>query len=225
LQLGYQVVTYDFRNHGSSDQAPYITPGEVEASDLEDVINWVQKFCSARQIGLYGFSWGASCLLFWLSYFQNQHPEIKFLICEAPFDDFSYRLGSLAKVKKSAQLKHSYAQRLLKYFFPQLSYSPEKKEPISILPDKLSLKLLLLHGIADTVISWRASYNIWKYFWKNPVNRLKVNCYLFVDADHGEAPIIGNVLLGKLRWVRNLRRKSRFETFTELLITFLKKNF
>ena len=38
LQLGYQVVTYDFRNHGSSDQAP-ITPGEAEASDLEDVVN------------------------------------------------------------------------------------------------------------------------------------------------------------------------------------------
>ena len=33
LQLGYQVVIYDFRSHGISDQAPHITPGEAEASD------------------------------------------------------------------------------------------------------------------------------------------------------------------------------------------------
>ena len=56
LQLGYQVVIYDFRGHGSSESTPIITPGETEASDLEDVINWVQKFCSASKIGLYGFS-------------------------------------------------------------------------------------------------------------------------------------------------------------------------
>ena len=56
LQLGYQVVIYDFRGHGSSEQAPSITPGKVEASDLEDVINWTQKNCPARKIGLYGFS-------------------------------------------------------------------------------------------------------------------------------------------------------------------------
>jgi alpha/beta superfamily hydrolase len=55
LQLGYQVVTYDFRNHGSSDKSSF-TFGKVEANDLEDVISWVQKFCPVSKVGLYGFS-------------------------------------------------------------------------------------------------------------------------------------------------------------------------
>jgi pimeloyl-ACP methyl ester carboxylesterase len=38
LQMGYQVVTYDARNHGLSTKSA-TTLGQMEASDLQDVIN------------------------------------------------------------------------------------------------------------------------------------------------------------------------------------------
>ena len=39
LQLGYQVIIYDAREHGVSSKS-YITLGKTEASDLEDIINF-----------------------------------------------------------------------------------------------------------------------------------------------------------------------------------------
>ncbi|RHZ36897.1 alpha/beta hydrolase [endosymbiont GvMRE of Glomus versiforme] len=222
LQLGYQVVIYDARNHGISGKS-YTTLGKVEAYDLEDIVNWTKKYCQPQQIGLYGFSMGAATLLFWLSLFQNQHPEVKFLICEAPFDSFSAQFKNLTRTKANSW-RRLIAERFLKYALPS-SQNLEDVNPISALPDKLSLKLLLLHGTADITISWKASYNIWEHFQKNPVNRPYINCYFFIGADHGEVPFIGDALVGKLRWIGNKRQKSEFSTFTELLVTFLKKNF
>ncbi|CAG8509168.1 10672_t:CDS:2 [Racocetra fulgida] len=53
LQIGYQVVTYDARNHGLSEKS-YTSLGQVEASDLQDIINYVQKKYCPKKIGLYG---------------------------------------------------------------------------------------------------------------------------------------------------------------------------
>ncbi|RHZ37233.1 alpha/beta hydrolase [endosymbiont GvMRE of Glomus versiforme] len=222
LQLGYQVVIYDARNHGISGKS-YTTLGKVEAYDLEDIVNWTKKYCQPQQIGLYGFSMGAATLLFWLSLFQNQHSEVKFLICEAPFDNFSAQFKRLTGAKANSW-RRLIAERFLKHALPT-SQKLEDINPLSALPDKLSLKLLLLHGTADITISWKASYNIWEHFQKNPVNQPYINCYFFIGADHGEVPFIGDALVGKLRWIGSKHQKSEFSTFTELLVTFLKKNF
>jgi predicted alpha/beta-fold hydrolase len=63
LQMGYQVVTYDARNHGLSDKS-YNNLGQIEASDLQDIINYVRQKYQPKKIGLYGFSMGATTLLF-----------------------------------------------------------------------------------------------------------------------------------------------------------------
>jgi predicted alpha/beta-fold hydrolase len=223
LQLGYQVVIYDAREHGASGKS-YVTLGKVEADDLEDVINWAQKHRQPRQIGLYGFSMGAATLLFWLSSFQKKHPEIKFLICEAPFDSFSKQFKDSIGTKNINTWRYLTASRFLKYILPT-ARNLEEINPISVLPDKLKLKLLLLHGTADSTISWKASRNIWQHFYKIPANRKYINCYFVVGADHGEIPFIGDALVGRLRWIKASRQKSQFNTFTELLTAFLRKNF
>jgi hypothetical protein len=45
---------------------------------------------------------GAVTLLFWLGSYKEYHPEIKFLICEAPFDSFSSQKEYLAGTKKNS---------------------------------------------------------------------------------------------------------------------------
>ena len=223
LQLGYQVVVYDARNHGISGKS-YTTLGKIEAHDLEDVVNWTKKYCQPQQIGLYGFSMGAATLLFWLGSFQTYHPEVKFLICEAPFDSFSTQMKRLAGAKNVNSWRYLIANRFLKHVLSS-AQNLEEADPLEALPDKLSVKLLLLHGTTDITISWKSSYNIWKHFHKDPANWKYINCYFFIEADHGEVPFIGDALVGRLRWIGDKRQKSQFNTFTELLVAFLKKNF
>jgi alpha-beta hydrolase superfamily lysophospholipase len=92
LQIGYQIITYDARNHGLSEKS-YTTLGRIEASDLQDVINYVRKRYRPKKIGLYGFSMGAATCLFWISKFASQrNSEVALVICEAPYDDFSKQL-------------------------------------------------------------------------------------------------------------------------------------
>lgn len=221
LQLGYQTIIYDARDHGLSSKAK-VSLGEIEANDLEDIINWARKYTSHEKIGLYGFSMGAATLLFWLGTYQSQHPEVRFLICEAPFDKFS------------EQLKHAIGDpntwigrinlRLLHYL-TGVKGKLDKINPIQAIPDTLNIKLLLIHGTNDSTSSWRATWNIWKQLNKNPANREYINAYFVLEADHGEVPFIGDALVGKLRWIRQSNKKSQFKTFTNLISAFLRKNF
>jgi pimeloyl-ACP methyl ester carboxylesterase len=63
LQRGYQVVSYDARNHGLSGQS-FTTLGQIEAYDLQDIIEYVKKKYQPEKIGLYGFSMGAATIIF-----------------------------------------------------------------------------------------------------------------------------------------------------------------
>ena len=94
---------------------------------------------------------GAATLLFWLGLFQKQHPEVKFLICEAPFDSFSAQFKRLTGSKTNSW-RRLIAERFLKYALPA-SPNLADIDPLSALPDKLSLKLLLLHGTTDITTS------------------------------------------------------------------------
>ncbi|CAG8440138.1 11515_t:CDS:2 [Ambispora leptoticha] len=63
LQRGYCVVTYDARNHGVSSKFS-TSLGQVEACDLQDIINYIKEEYQPEKIGLYGFSMGAATCLF-----------------------------------------------------------------------------------------------------------------------------------------------------------------
>ncbi|CAG8628675.1 9821_t:CDS:2, partial [Ambispora leptoticha] len=58
-----KVVSYDARNHGLSGQS-FTTLGQIEACDLQDIIDYVKKKYQPEKIGLYGFSMGAATLIF-----------------------------------------------------------------------------------------------------------------------------------------------------------------
>ncbi|CAH1755894.1 1408_t:CDS:2 [Entrophospora sp. SA101] len=125
LQRGYQVVSYDARNHGLSGKSA-TSLGQIEACDLQDVIDYVRKKYQPTKIGLYGFSMGAATLTFWLGYFAGVgNSEVAFAICEAPFDSFL------------TQQKRALGKKL---------------NPYLVLPQDLPIKLLLFHGLEDAVI-------------------------------------------------------------------------
>jgi alpha-beta hydrolase superfamily lysophospholipase len=63
LQRGYSVISYDARNHGVSSKS-YTSLGQIESCDLQDVIDYSIRKYDPESIGLYGFSMGASTILF-----------------------------------------------------------------------------------------------------------------------------------------------------------------
>ena len=63
LQRGYQVASYDARNHGLSGES-FTTLGQVESCDLQDIISQLKKNFQPEKIGIYGFSMGAATLIF-----------------------------------------------------------------------------------------------------------------------------------------------------------------
>jgi hypothetical protein len=89
------------------------------------------------------------------------------------------------------------------------------------IPHQLPLKLLLIHGTDDSVIGWRASYNLFKIFSKNELNKGRINLYLCDKADHGEIPFIGDNVYGSMRWM-NKNKFSRFK-FSEIFLKSLDK--
>ncbi|WNE41531.1 MAG: Putative aminoacrylate hydrolase RutD [Mycoplasmataceae bacterium] len=228
LQMGYQVVIYDARNHGMS-QTSYNTLGKIESLDLEDVVNWVNRKYNPEKLGFYGFSMGSATLLFWIGQFQDFHPEVSFVICESPLDDFKERFRNFLNIKEENSLgvveewKHyllyNIASKVLKSPINLLDVSP-----ILSLPKKLKLKLLLLHGVEDTVIPWQSSLKIWEKLNENKENIGLVNLYLFDNSDHDELVFFGDFFPNNLRWIKNKENPSKF-CFSSLIFSFLSKNF
>ncbi len=218
LQLGYQVIIYDARGHGLSDPSE-VSLGKEEAEDLEDIIKWTKKNCQLEKIGLYGFSMGASTIIFWLNKYQNLHSEIKICICESVFDRFSRNLKFAIGSDNPDDLRF----KAFKYLIDiNVGKKLHEINPILVMPPSLRVNLLLLHGMNDRAINWKSSYNIWEQSKKK-----KINAYFFREADHGEVPFMGDALPGNIYWAKgkNKIHQSRFKTFSELLVAFLEKNF
>jgi pimeloyl-ACP methyl ester carboxylesterase len=62
LHATYNVVLFDFRNHGQSGRAP-TTQGVREAGDLEAVVDWLVTAKGPEQIALLGVSMGGASAL------------------------------------------------------------------------------------------------------------------------------------------------------------------
>jgi len=58
LSRGFDVVTFDFRGHGRSGDAPS-TVGPREAEDIIAVIDWAEKKLGTKRVALIGYSMGA----------------------------------------------------------------------------------------------------------------------------------------------------------------------
>ena len=222
LQRGYQVVAYDARNHGTSSLS-YTSLGLIEATDLQEIIQQVRKKYRPSKIGLYGFSMGASTLLFWIAHFGGaENPEIGVVICEAPFDKFSTQWERALGKGVDYYWKEFLATKLIRETLRTTREQLEKVNPLLSLPHQIPVKLLLLHGLDDMVISWRASFWIYYQLSKNRLNRERVNLYFCRNADHGEVSFIGDYVENSLCW--KSRNRQSIHTFSSLFFSYLEKN-
>jgi len=222
LQRGYRIVSYDARNHGLSDKFS-TSLGQTEACDLQDVINWVKERYEPIKIGLYGFSMGAATCLFWISFFGGAgNSEVAFAICEAPYGNVAEGIKEALGSGINYYWKEFFLTKIITEKLHSTREKLEKISPYLALPQQLPIKLLLVHGLQDVVINWRASFKLWYQLRKSEENKDKINLYFFRHADHGEVPFIGDYVPNSTRW--KTRKRSSQYTFSGLFCNYLQKN-
>ncbi|QHX36854.1 alpha/beta hydrolase [Spiroplasma sp. BIUS-1] len=83
-KLGYNIFSFDFRNHGESDDA-LITMGINEEKDLLKAIEYVTQELKAKEIGLIGFSMGAHTVNRFVLSNKVKKYNIKFAISDSAY--------------------------------------------------------------------------------------------------------------------------------------------
>ncbi|AVN63866.1 alpha/beta hydrolase [Mesoplasma florum] len=58
IELGYNILVFDFRNHGESESTEYVTMGASEVKDFRAAMKWLHENHKPETIGLVGMSMG-----------------------------------------------------------------------------------------------------------------------------------------------------------------------
>ena len=87
-ELDYSIFTFDFRNHGSSEQGKF-TFGYDEVDDLVSALKYLNKHKEINNFAIWGFSYGATTASIFNLSNVNLDNEIKILgvIADTPYYD------------------------------------------------------------------------------------------------------------------------------------------
>ncbi|ATZ19011.1 alpha/beta hydrolase [Williamsoniiplasma somnilux] len=104
IVLGYNILVYDFRNHGASEKSD-VTMGLKESYDLLGAMNWLKNNKKYKTLGLMGVSMGA----FTTNYVLAKHHDkladykVKFAISDVTYGSISTLLAHV----RNTRFKHS----------------------------------------------------------------------------------------------------------------------
>ncbi|AUF83818.1 alpha/beta hydrolase [Mesoplasma syrphidae] len=139
IELGYNILAYDFRNHGDSEKEQYTTMGILEREDLLAAMKWLYENHEYEILGLTGASMGA----FTINYTSVKDTElmkkykVKFAISEISY-------GSIRTL-----LAHTRSSWLSKFI---------RKKSTKKVIDKI-----LASQIKDTKLDWE-DLNVFDYY-------------------------------------------------------------
>ncbi|WP_434341837.1 alpha/beta hydrolase [Mycoplasma putrefaciens] len=162
IELGYNILVYDFRNHADSEDTEIITMGLLESQDLKAAIKYLTDSEKPQVIGLIGMSMGA----FVINYLTVTEQEflkatkVKFAICEATYGSietllskllnskFKFFNKKLTKKKISEILKSQ--EKITLYDWREMNifnkYEKENVKPAQI-------PILFIHGSNDKLVN------------------------------------------------------------------------
>ncbi|MDH5402719.1 MAG: alpha/beta hydrolase [Candidatus Heimdallarchaeota archaeon] len=140
IDMGYDLLIFDFRNHGRSDDMKPVSMGIKEAEDVAIVLNWISKYNWNKTI-LFGSSMGAISNLLAI----DDLSIIDGLILDSIFLDFD-------KMIEYNQQKHNIPQlwRIISQYYLNKRVNIDHKPNILEKIVELShIPILILHGTND----------------------------------------------------------------------------
>ncbi|WP_342269170.1 alpha/beta hydrolase [Spiroplasma endosymbiont of Aspidapion aeneum] len=160
-KLGYNIFSFDFRNHGESDDG-YITMGLNEISDLKAALNHLKENYAPKSVGLVGFSMGAFTCNYFNLLDENKKYNIDWVVSDSTY--YNQR-DVLARVLKYIIPIELFNDKILdftiKYYKEKLNYDIESISlEKAINSCKKSAPTLFICSKADQVTLYSESYRL-----------------------------------------------------------------
>ncbi|WP_411572013.1 alpha/beta hydrolase [Williamsoniiplasma somnilux] len=192
-ELGYNIITFDFRNHGASG-IDIVSWGYKEKWDLMAVINWLIKSYSVQEIGLVGTSMGA----FTMNYFILSEPElikkanIKWGISDSSYMSVPELLKKMV-FSNAPKILGGYAKEtlktMLKIYKQEYNVDLTRLDFISLIkPDDKHPPILYLHNRYDRITNSMDSFRMCNI--KNSMENSEENEVKIFDGKHHTKAII-----------------------------------
>jgi fermentation-respiration switch protein FrsA (DUF1100 family) len=175
VRYGYNVFTFDFRDSGKSDGL-IDTVGYLEQNDLEGAFDYIKSLPQdqGQHIGFLGFSMGAAVSIL----VAANEPSVEAVVADSSFADLQQYLDT--NLSKYSHLPYFPFTPVMEWLsVPLTGFDPSKVQPIKSIARIAPRPILLIHGEADTQISFDNSKRLFAAA-HNPNARL----WMVPNADH-----------------------------------------
>lgn len=147
VENGFNVLMFDLRNSGESD-GDVTTLGYHEVKDVYGAVTWLreERFAFAEQIGLIGFSMGATTSIMAAA----NEPAIKAVVADSPFSDLRTYLKSNMPFWTGLP-NIPFTWTIMAVLPPLIGLDVEAVSPRAVMPH-LEQPVLLIHSDGDEAI-------------------------------------------------------------------------
>ncbi|ASP28017.1 hydrolase [Spiroplasma corruscae] len=164
-KLGFNLFSFDFRNHGSSDPSP-ITLGVHEHKDLEAALTFLNNNFKVKKVILIGYSMGAHVLNRFALSSNYKKYKVKLGISDSTFlhlnEVLKTLLSSYVKILNN-KMSEGLVKKLLEMYNKKHKIDVLEKpifETLSIC--KKSFPILFIHSKQDQITSYKDSEKIYE---------------------------------------------------------------
>ena len=176
LKMGYRVIMYDHRNHGSSGEA-YTSMGHYEKYDLKRVVDWCcSRYGNDCNIVTHGESMGAATVLLHL----DIDDRIKCVVADCGYSDLTNLIRHQIKVYYKLPRFLVKIESIITYIRAGFRYSDVS--PIKAV-EKSDTPILFIHGKRDRYVPTYMSKDMYKAKKDNKA------LYLVAEAKHAQSYI------------------------------------
>lgn len=155
-RAGYNVLLFDYHGHGTGRGAP-VTLGYREMQDFYGALNYVHTRVKDAQIGVIGYSMGASIAIMG----SAKRQEVRAVVADSPF---ASHLDVVAhNVARVVHVSGRPIALLADYFLPSIAgYRGRDVEPVREVAAIAPRPILVIHGTADTLIPFEHGKQVYE---------------------------------------------------------------
>ncbi len=176
---GYNVVVPDLRGHGKSG-GRYIGMGQLDSTDIINIIHLIIKGDSNAEIILYGVSMGAASVLMAAS--ENLPVNVKAVISDCSFDSANKIIGY--ELRHNFRLPSFPIVNILDFIcYKKAKYDLRLASPVDRVK-YIKIPVLFIHGDSDSLVPVKMVYRLYRKA------KCRKGLIIIKNAGHGVSALV-----------------------------------